>query len=168
MGKSLETVVVTDANVFINLFKIGQVSLFGRLAGYRFLVPADVVTEITQQDQRETLNTAISAGILQEVAVDSLASLALFVELRAIMGRGEAACLALAATAGYSIASDEKKRFRRAALERLGERRIVRTEDLLILGVRQGCFSSFEADGFKEVLAASRYVMSIKSFQIIP
>lgn len=56
-----------------------------------------------------------------------MASLSLFAELRDVMGRSEAACLALAATTGSHIASDEKKRFRRTAIELIGEARILRT-----------------------------------------
>ena len=45
--------------------------------------------------------------------IEELDTLTLFGELRDLMGRGEAACLAVAATRGYHLASDEKKRFRR-------------------------------------------------------
>jgi hypothetical protein len=48
-------------------------------------------------------------------------------ELRDMMGRGEAACLALVATGGFHIVSDEKKRFKRKAIELIGEARILRT-----------------------------------------
>ena len=91
-------------------------------------------------------------------------SLQLFAELRDVMGMGEAACVALAATRGCHIASDEKKRFRRRAVELIGEQRIVRTEGLLLEAIRQARISVAEADGFKAVLAANRYSMSFQSF----
>ena len=114
MPTNAETVVVvTDANVLINLMRIGQLPLLGQLDGYRFLVPAEVVNEITEPDQREALSWALTEGHLEQVVVDTMESLQLFAELRDVMGMGEAACLALAATRGCHIASDEKKRFRR-------------------------------------------------------
>lgn len=165
MATKAETVVVvTDANVLINLIRIGQLPLLGQLDGYRFLVPAEVVNEITEQDQREALSEALARGYLEQVVVDTMESLQLFAELRDVMGKGEAACLALAATMGSHIASDEKKRFRRRAVELIGEERIVRTEGILLAAIRQGHISVAEADGFKAVLAANRYAMSFGSF----
>jgi predicted nucleic acid-binding protein len=164
MPTNAETVVVTDANVLINLIRIGQLPLLGQLDGYRFLVPAEVVNEITEPDQREALSWALTEGHLEQVVVDTMESLQLFAELRDVMGMGEAACLALAATRGCHIASDEKKRFRRRAVELIGEQRIVRTEGILLTAIRQGRISVAEADGFKAVLAASRYAMSFGSF----
>ena len=165
MATKAETiVVVTDANVLINLIRIGQLPLLGQLDGYRFLVPAEGVNEITEQDQREGLSGALAGGYLEQVVVDTMESLQLFAELRDVMGKGEAACLALAATMGCHIASDEKKRFRRRAVELIGEQRIVRTERILLAAIRQGRISVAEADGFKAVLAANRYAMSFGSF----
>jgi|APFre7841882630_1041343.scaffolds.fasta_scaffold03552_3 predicted nucleic acid-binding protein len=165
MATNAETiVVVTDANVLINLLRIGQLPLLGNLDAYRFLVPEEVVAEVTDPDQREALSSALAAGYLGQAIVDTMESLQLFAELRDMMGRGEAACLALAATMGCHIASDEKKRFRRRAVELIGEERIVRTEGILLEAIRQGRISVAEADGFKEALAANRYSMPFQSF----
>ena len=165
MPTNAETVVVvTDANVLINLIRIGQLPLLGQLDGYRFLVPTEVANEITEPDQREALSWALTEGHLEQVVVDTMESLQLFAELRDVMGMGEAACLALAATRGCHIASDEKKRFRRRAVELIGEQRIVRTEGLLLEAIRQARISVAEADGFKAVLAANRYSMPLQSF----
>ena len=165
MATNAETIVViTDANVLINFLRIGQLPLLGKLDAYRFLVPEEVVAEITDPVQRDALAAAIVAGHLGQIVVDTMEALALFAELRDVMGRGEAACLALAASAGCHIASDEKKRFRRRAIELIGEARIVRTESILVEAIRQGRISIAEADGFKAVLEASRYSMSFGSF----
>ncbi|WP_018292010.1 hypothetical protein [Verrucomicrobium sp. 3C] len=164
MTTDAETIVVMDANVLINLLRIGQVPLLARLNGYRFLVPEEVMQEIADLRQRELLASAVAAGYLGQVVVDTVDSLALFAELRERMGRGEAACLALAATTGTHIASDEKKRFRRCAIELIGPTRIVRTESILLEAIRQGHISVAEADGFKEALEANRYSMSFGSF----
>src|ERR1700722_18014755 len=118
MAQQADTVVVvTDANVIINLFHIGQLPLFGALPPYRFRVPAEVVAEILHPTQQAAVTACIEAGHLEEVVVDTVDALSLFADLRDVMGRGEAACLALAMTRGLHIASDEKKRFRRRAID---------------------------------------------------
>jgi predicted nucleic acid-binding protein len=165
MATDAETiVVVTDANVLINFIRIGQLPLLGALNAHRFLVPDEVMAEITDPAQQDVLASAIASGCLRKVVVDTIESLALFAELRDVMGRGEAACLALAATSGWHIASDEKKRFRRRAMELIGESRILRTESILVEAIRQGRISVAQADGLKATLEASRYSMPFASF----
>lgn len=165
MATDAETiVVVTDANVLINFLRIGQMPLLGALNAHRFLVPDEVLAEITDPAQQDVLGSVIASGCLRKVVVDTIASLALFAELRGVMGRGEAACLALAATSGCYIASDEKKRFRRRAIELIGESRILRTESILVEAIRQRIISIADADGFKAVLEANRYSISAASF----
>jgi predicted nucleic acid-binding protein len=88
----------------------------------------------------------------------------LFAELRDLMGRGEAACLALAKTTGSYIASDEKKRFRRCAVDLIGAGRILRTESLLLEAIRQGLITVKAADRLKKKLEESRYSMPFASF----
>ena len=157
-------VVITDANVLINLLRIGELRLLGALDAHRFLVPEEVIREITDPAQSEAITSAIAAGNLSQVVVDTIESLALFAELRDVMGRGEAACLSLAVTMNCHIASDEKKRFRRRAIELIGEDRILRTESILLEAIRQGRISVSEADGFKATLEANRYSMPFRSF----
>lgn len=157
-------VVITDANVLINFLRIGQLPLLGSLDAHRFLVPEEVLREIIDAAQHEAVTSAIAAGYLTEVVVDTMEALALFAELRDVMGRGEAACLSLAATMGYHIASDEKKRFRRRAVELIGEARILRTESILVEAIRQGRISVSRADEFKATLEANRYSMPFRSF----
>ena len=165
MARTAETIVViTDANVLINLLRIGQLPLLGKLDAYRFLVPEEVVGEITDPAQRDALAAAIAAGHLGQIVVNTIEALTLFAELRDVMGRGEAACLALAATTGCHIASDERKRFRRRAIELIGEAHILRTESILLEAIRQGRISVSEADGFRMTLEANRYSMPFGSF----
>ena len=157
-------VVITDANVLINLLRIGQLRLLGALDPYQFVVPEEVLGEIIDPAQRDETDSAISRGDFGRVVVDTLEALALFAELRDVMGAGEAACLALAATMGCHIASDEKKRFRRRAIELIGEDRILRTESILLEAIRQGRIAVSDADGFKAVLEANRYSLPFGSF----
>jgi len=46
-------IVVTDANIIINLIHAGRLGLMGALPPYEFVVPEDVVSEITDPDQRQ-------------------------------------------------------------------------------------------------------------------
>ncbi len=156
--------IVTDTNVLINLLHIGQLPLLGVLEPYQFLAPEEVLGEMIDPAQREETDAAICRGDLSLLDIDSVEYLALFSELRDVMGRGEAACLALAKTKRWHIASDEKKCFRRRAIEWIGKERILRTELILLEAIRFDCITVPEADGFKAVLEAKRYSMPFKSF----
>jgi predicted nucleic acid-binding protein len=168
MRAEARTVVVTDANVLINFAFIEQLSLFGAIEGYQFHVPTDVVEEILDDEQHAAVLDAIAAGHLKQVTVDTIDAVALFAQLRDVMGRGEASCLALAVSTGAHVASDEKKRFRRRAIELLGEERILRTESVLLEAIRQGRVTIADADAFKATLEAHRYVMPFASFAELP
>jgi predicted nucleic acid-binding protein len=157
-------IVITDANILINFYHLGQLSLLGEMTPWRFKVPQEVIDEIADPAQRTAVDAAIHKGLLEVFVLSDMSALALFAELRSLMGRGEAACLASAATAHHLIASDEKRCFRRKAIELLGEGRILRTEDLLVRAIRLGRVSVAEADGFKAVLASLRYAMPFESF----
>jgi len=157
-------VVITDANVIINLFHIGQLSLFGSLKPYSFRIPSEVLAEILEPAQYAAVSASIEAGHIEEISVDDIAALSLFAELRDVMGRGEAACLALATTRGFHIASDEKKRFRRRAIELVSESRILRTEQLLVEAIRRNQITVEDADGYKAILTANNYALPFASF----
>jgi len=160
---AVTTVVITDTNVLINFLHIGQLALLGELPAYRFQLPAEVLQELTDPGQRVAVDNAIAAGQLDLLVIDALDALALYGDLRDLMGRGEAACLALAATTGCYLASDEKKRFRRKAIELIGEARILGTEDLLLEAIRCDRITVAQADGYKVVLAENRYKMPFAS-----
>jgi predicted nucleic acid-binding protein len=158
-------VVVTDANVLINLMHVDRLPLLGGLRGYEFVVPDHVRTEITQPAQVGMLDDAAARGFLRFESVTDLAALTLFAELVACIGRGEAACLALAVAKGWMIASDEKRRFRREVEARLGTDRILRTQDLFVLALEAGLITVQQADADKAVLEERRFKMSFGSFR---
>lgn len=162
--ESATVVVITDANVVINLFHIGRLTIFGSLPPYRFRIPSEVLAEIIDPAQQAAVTACIEAGDVEEIAVDDMASLSLFADLRDVMGRGEAACLALATTRGFYIASDEKRRFRRRAVELIGEARILRTEHLLVEAIRRNHITVEDADRCKDTLAANSYALPFASF----
>ena len=89
-------VVVTDANVLFNLIHTRRLAILGELPGLRFVVPDDVVAEVTDEDQRLRLTEAMAAGTLTSCSLTDIAELSVFAELRPVLGAGEAACLAAA------------------------------------------------------------------------
>jgi predicted nucleic acid-binding protein len=85
------------------------------------------------------------------------------------LGRGEAACLVLATANGWSIASDEKGRFHREAVSRLGEDRILGTVEFYLTALRTGQLTVAQADAEKAVLEANRFRMPFSSFrEVLP
>lgn len=158
-------VIVTDSNVLINLMHVHRIDLLGRIPAHEFVVPDHVREEITEPNNRALLDDAIGRGALKLELLGDLDAVAVFAELIRHIGRGEAACIALAAKHGWSIASDEKRRFRREAVTRLGEARIIGTRDVFVLAIRAGLLTHDEADADKSVLEQHRFKMSFTSFR---
>ena len=129
------------------------------------MVTPDVLAEIARPDQKQQVDAALAAGILRIEELSDPDVLALFAELRHLMGAGEAASLALAVHKGWSIASDEKRSFRREALARLGSGRILTTPGLYLLAIRSGLISVEEADADKATLEACKFKMDFSSFR---
>jgi predicted nucleic acid-binding protein len=163
--ESRTTVVLTDANVLINLIHIGQLRLFRQLPGFRFVVPDHVVAEINQRNQEDALCQAINEGMLEQTAITDLDEMSAYVELHRSLGQGEAACLAIAFYRGYAIASDEKRAFRRTVLKKIGKERLLTTADLLVLFIRTGLVSVAQADQWKRDLESLRFKMKFESFK---
>jgi predicted nucleic acid-binding protein len=157
------TVVLADTSVVINFAHIDRLSLFGALRGYRFRIPEEVAEEVRRPEQRSLLQQALDAGYLGEVRLTGVATLHSFNALRKILGPGEAACLALAAGNGWSVACDERGACRREALRLIGHDRLFTTPDLLALAIRQGLWTVDEADQAKQALEQNRFRMRFGS-----
>jgi predicted nucleic acid-binding protein len=162
---ALRRIVVTDANVLINLIHVKALSLLGSLDGYEFVVVEEVVAEITVAEQVAALTDAIANGWVKRERLEDVQSLTLFAQLSAVMGKGEAASLALAVTRNLDIACDEKRVFRREAVNRLGEHRILTTPGIFVLAIRAGAITVREADKAKALLAQRRFEMAFASFR---
>ena len=158
-------VVVADTNVLINLIHVGQLALLGALPGCEFVVPEDVVSEITDVQQRAAFDAALAAGHLRKEPITDPQELARYAEFRAIMGKGEAACIALAKSRGWLIASDEKRPLRREVHRWLGPGRLITTPGLFVVGIRAGVLTIEEADRAKDLLEQRRFRMSFRSFR---
>ena len=165
MTAGSRTVVVTDANVLINLMHVARLDLCARLPGFEFVVPEHVREEIIEPSQRSALDEAVDRGAYRVEAITSMAAVDLFAELIGFLGRGEAACLALAVERGWTIASDERRRFRREVEHRIGAARIIGTKELYVLAIRAGFLSVEQADTDKALLEQRRFRMEIASFR---
>lgn len=130
-------VVVVDANVIITLIQEGMLEVLWSIPGHRFVIPDEVVAEVKRPEQAQELRNAIDNNQLEELPVTSVEELTIFTELIKRLGRGESACIAVAEVRGWSVASDEKRRFLRTVRERLGINRLLTTSDIKDLAEKE-------------------------------
>jgi predicted nucleic acid-binding protein len=157
-------VVIVDTSCLINFLIVDRMDLFGALSGYAFVVPNHVVAEVTDATERTRLAAAMTAGVVTEIEITDLAEIELYVALRRILGDGESACLAVAATRGWVMAADEKGRLRREAYERLGEAALVNTPGILVSAIQEGILTAEGAETLRAMLASLRFVMDLPPF----
>lgn len=155
--------ICADASVLINLCHVSRMNWLGQLP-YRFLLLDDVSAEIKHADQIVEVERAISSGWLERATLDALAGGALFGQLRASMGVGEAACLAFAAHHECAVLCDEGGRFRAAATEHVGEHKLLGTVHLYTTAIKRGWLTVAEADDDKAILAKRRFAFRFASF----
>lgn len=158
-------IVVADANVLINLIHGARLDFCAELPNLEFVVPDHVRQEIAVPEQRAALDQAVEGEWLRIVSIMEPMDIALFAELVIRLGRGEAACLVLALRNGWTVASDEKRRFRREVADRIGTDRILGTADLYILAINAGLVTIEEADADKVNLETRRFKMPFGSFR---
>ncbi len=158
-------VVVTDANVLINLMHVERLELLGQIPHHEFVVVDQVREEIKDVLQRLQLDAAISAGRLTLESLTDVAALASFAELTSRIGRGEAACIAIAAEKGWSVGSDERRRFEREVVARLGRERLIGTPEIFVLAIRAGLVTIEQADEDKRRLESHRFTMRFATFK---
>ena len=158
------TVVITDTSILINFLHTNHLGLLGRLPGFRFVIPDEVIAEISQPGQQQFVTEALAAGHVQRDSISSPDELALFAELRQTLGAGESSCLALAEKRGWIVACDEKRVFLREARKRLGEGRILNTPGIYLLSIQAGLITVADADEAKATLEKRRFQMSFRSF----
>lgn len=163
-GEEEHVVVVTDANVIINFIHIGQLELLARLPGMRFVIPEHVVAEVHEPAQAAELHDFIESGGLERTRITEPAELERYAELSETLGKGESACLALAESRGWSLASDERRKFRRTVVEKIGEESLLTTPGLIVRAIRGGLATVAEADRWKATLEDKRFKMRFMSF----
>ncbi len=154
-----------DTSVLINLIHGECLWVLSRLANVRAVAPAEVAEEVAQADQRASLEDALRAGVLVREDLSDTAVLEDYAGLRVSLDKGEAACLALATFRAGAVACDEKRAFRRLAVDRLGGARVFTTVDILLAAIRQGLLTVDQADAIKATLETRRYQMPFTSFR---
>lgn len=143
--------VAVDTTVLINLIQAGRLDILAALRGWEFVAPDQAVEEVSRQNQRAALERSLEAGHLRRESSTEPREIAAYAELRLRMGKGEAACLAIAASRGWTLASDDRGRaFRRLVRERIGEHRLIDTSEIVRIAREQGVVSSEEADRIRE------------------
>lgn len=157
-------IIATDANILINFIHVGRLDLLGALPGKAFTVPIPVVREIRDSAQAAVLQKALRAEHLGQADLTGPDELEYYANLCRTLGKGESACLALARHRGWSIASDEKRLFRRTAIAELGEAGVTTTPELMVQAIHAGLATVDEADAWKALLARHRFVMKFDSF----
>jgi predicted nucleic acid-binding protein len=162
---ALVRVVVTDANILINLTHIGRLDLLGKLPPYSFVAPGEVVQEVKEPAQMEAIQTAIASGLLQVVQLTDPSELRVYAELIQSLGVGEAASLALAQCRSWLIASDERRKFYRETIARLGTGRLLNTAGILIHAIQLSVITIEEADHAKALLEQRKFVLKFTSFR---
>lgn len=155
--------VAVDATVLVNLCHVDRLDLLESIQGYEFLVPAEVDGEITESAQRALLDDLLARGRVSTTNVSGVAELTVFAELRAVLGLGESACIAIAEVRSWLIGCDDRRALAHAAA-RLGKGNAFTTPGLFVLAIRQGLLTVDEADALKGVLEACRFRMRFGSF----
>jgi predicted nucleic acid-binding protein len=155
--------VAADACFLINFLAVDRMDILGSLGSLRFHCPREVAAEVVRPVQQQRLIRAIADGIVFDEEITNLAEMAVLTDLlREQLGRGETACLALAQTRGWLLASDERGRFRRLATDRIGAGRLMSTRDALARAVATGVLSGPEARAIAEDLRDNhRFTMAI-------
>lgn len=159
--------VIVDANILINLLKIGRFSLLRSLTGYAFRIPQEVLQEIRHPDQQAELLHALQEGWIEEIRIDDMEELRLYAHYIRQMGDGEAACLAVAVKRKWVVACDEgrKQPFHREICRRLGAPYLFNTPGILLQAIKTGVITVEEADHLKGQLAQHRFLMNFQSFR---
>jgi len=158
-------VVVTDSCVLINLIHVGRLAFLEQLPGYEFVIPDHVYKEVTDHEQRSVLDEVLAQGKLKKEPLTDLAAIELYANLRGRLGSGESACLAMAVSTGWMIASDERRLFRREVVARIGEDRLLTTVRIYVLAIEAGLLTIEQADQDKDELERRRFKTGVASFR---
>jgi len=150
---------VADTSFLLNFLVIDRMDVLAGLQALAFRAPNHVVLEVRYPEEKERLHVALAAGTLSEIEITDLSEIALYVHLRTFLGDGESACLAVAATRQWAIATDEKGRLQREIFERLGEDYLLDTPGALIAALRAGVLTVPQAETIREELARHRFIM---------
>ncbi|MGH9770400.1 MAG: hypothetical protein ACRD4Q_01645 [Candidatus Acidiferrales bacterium] len=159
-------VVVTDATVIINFAHLDRLDVLGRVPTARFVLPPEVVGEIAYPAQAAALASAVGKGFLRVEPLLDVQGLEMYAQFRKTLGKGESACLALAAIHDWLLASDDNQpAFRRRVSERLRPGRMLNTVGIIVRAIQEGVVTLAEANAMIPVLAKHRFRLPFDSFE---
>lgn len=129
---SRPTETCVDTCVFVNFAIVKRVDLMAQISDLEFHVPQEVADEVTVVAQRHALEEMFSSGGLKKTSVIGVDELEKFAWYSQRFGKGESACLAIAACRGWVIATDERKDKRLSKEIATAGIRIVNTPGILV------------------------------------
>lgn len=144
-----------DASALINFLRINRLDLLEKCT-HSFFITDHVVDEISNYypDQRACLEYGLYQNILQKINVESSQEFAIFADLSKSgqLEAGECAAIAVASHRGYSLAIDDNQAIKKA-LELASHPYVLRTQDLILLMIREQLLEIDEADHLIEIWA---------------
>ena len=158
--------IVLDTSVLLNFVNIGRLELLGQL-DTAIMLPDQVLDEIRRPRQREVVEDAVAAGILDLQSIRNPVEVALFANLRAggRFGAGECAVLTVALTRHW-VAGLQDRRARLEGQRRRKDLAFCQTEDLVLKLIRAGPLTVEQADGFLvEWATQHRFKSRLTSFR---
>lgn len=156
--------VVCDTCILVNFACIERLDLLIGHPDYWFVVPEQVLDEMTEPRQRSSMEAALANGGLELIVSIDLEEITRAVDLRRHMDRGEAVAFAVAEHRGWLIATDEGRRTRRMIVEQLGAARLLTTPAILLSCIRAEVIRVADADALKKTLERFRFRMAFESF----
>lgn len=134
--------IVLDACMIISFGNAGRLDLVDTLRLDRVCVSARARSEVIRDPARAAMEASVAAGRICVESIDledvtEQEALQAYDARPAFRGRGDAEVLALAASRGYIVASDERA-VRSVVIAEWGLRRLVGTADFIVWAVREG------------------------------
>lgn len=144
--------IVLDACLVITFGSEERLDLLTGLSSRRIVVAERAKGEVVRPPARTALERALDAGELETESIDlevphEQKALARYDDRPAFRGRGDAEVIALGASRGYIVGSDERA-IRRTVRRDLGRNRTATTLDFLVWAVREERLTIEEASAF--------------------
>lgn len=156
--------VATDTCIVINQLRVGRIDVLGALPGFVFHVPAEVIAEIEDPDQKQAMQEAIDRGWIRGTKLEDPAELQTFARANAQLGRGESACIALAEKRGWVLATDDSKGAKWKKVIAAPGIQLLNTPGIILLAIRKGVLTIQQADEVKDALEKNKFKMGFNSF----
>lgn len=162
-GKQGPKTVVLDTCVLLNFIAVARIDLLDLLSP-TFLVPEYVSYEVVEPDESAALEQALALRIVSLTEVSNVCEEVLLSDLRVQgLGLAERSAMAVAMCRGVHVGTDDGDAIK--VCEGIGYRRIVRTQDLMLMCIRENHISVKDADEIKRLWDAHHsFTLKIGSF----